>query len=278
MFGYVKVAEDDLKVKEYKRYKKYYCDLCRHIANYSQIARMMLSYDMVFFSLLLEPDAANECTMSKKEIRRCRKKHDSSNMLYISAISVMLLYHKLENDIQDGERLKRFAQRLIVRGYKKALSDYPVIGERISCAMETLCRLENEQCSDFATLEHAFSLPFADIFTCAPDRDVFASLRAQLAYHVAAWVYWFDMLQDVELDRSSGDFNAILLQENETDARAEILDLLDGHVRQAHDILNMLPYNENTPIVKNIILLGLPMQVGCGTSQKNKYVLKSCQS
>lgn len=79
----------------------------------------MLSYDMVFFSLLLEPDAANECTMSKKEIRRCRKKHDSSNMLYISAISVMLLYHKLENDIQDGERLKRFAQRLIVRGYKK---------------------------------------------------------------------------------------------------------------------------------------------------------------
>lgn len=86
------------------------------------------------------------------------------------------------------------------------------------------------------------------------------------------------MLQDVELDRSSGDFNAILLQENETDARAEILDLLDGHVRQAHDILNMLPYNENTPIVKNIILLGLPMQVGCGTSQKNKYVLKSCQS
>lgn len=80
-------------------------------------------------------------------------------MLYISAISVMLLYHKLENDIQDGERLKRLAQRLIVRGYKKALSDYPVIGERISCAMETLYRLENEQCSDFATLEHAFSLP-----------------------------------------------------------------------------------------------------------------------
>ena len=269
MFGYVKVAEDDLKVKEYKRYKKYYCDLCRHIANYSQIARMMLSYDMVFFSLLLEPDAASECTMSKKEIRRCRKKHDSSNMLYISAISVMLLYHKLENDIQDGERLKRLAQRLIVRGYKKALSDYPVIGERISCAMETLYRLENEQCSDFATLEHAFSLPFADIFTCIPDRDVFASLRAQLAYHVAAWVYWFDMLQDVELDRSSGDFNAILLQENETDAQAEILDLLGRHVKQAHDILNMLPYNENTPIIKNIILLGLPMQIGCGTSRRN---------
>lgn len=88
MFGYVKVAEDDLKVKEYKRYKKYYCDLCRHIANYSQIARMMLSYDMVFFSLLLEPDAANECTMSKKEIRRCRKKHDIHSfkgMNYIKA-------------------------------------------------------------------------------------------------------------------------------------------------------------------------------------------------
>lgn len=49
MFGYVKVVEDDLKIKEYKRYKKYYCDLCRHIANYSQIARLMLSYDMVFF-------------------------------------------------------------------------------------------------------------------------------------------------------------------------------------------------------------------------------------
>ena len=83
------------------------------------------------------------------------------------------------------------------------------------------------------------------------------------------------MLQDVELDRSSGDFNAILLQENETDAQAEILDLLGRHVKQAHDILNMLPYNENTPIIKNIILLGLPMQIGRGTSRRNKCVLKS---
>ena len=278
MFGYVKVAEDDLKVKEYKRYKKYYCDLCRHIANYSQVARLMLSYDMVFFSLLFEPDVTGECKAQKKEIRRCRKKCDSPNMLYISAISVMLLYHKLENDIQDGERLKRLAQRLIVRGYKKALSDYPVIGERISCAMENLYRLENERCSDFATLERTFSSSFADIFTCAPNCDVFTTLRAQLAYHVAAWVYWFDMLQDVEMDRLSGDFNAILLQENELEARTEILNLLDRHIDQAHDILEMFPYNENTPIVKNIILLGLPMQVGCGTSQKNKCVLKSCQS
>ena len=107
---------------------------------------------------------------------------------------------------------------------------------------------------------------------------MFTTLRAQLAYHVAAWVYWFDMLQDVEMDRLSGDFNAILLQENELEARTEILNLLDRHIDQAHDILEMFPYNENTPIVKNIILLGLPMQVGCGTSQKNKCVLKSCQS
>lgn len=278
MFGYVKVVEDDLKIKEYKRYKKYYCDLCRHIANYSQIARLMLSYDMVFFSLLFEPDVTSECKTQKKEIRRCRKKCDSPNMLYISAVSVMLLYHKLENDIQDGERRKKFAQHLIARGYKKAFSDYPAIGKRISCAMENLYRLENERCSDFAALERTFSSPFADIFTYAPNRDVFTTLRAQLAYHIAAWVYWFDMLQDVEMDRLSGDFNAILLQENEIEARTEILNLLDRHIDQAHDILEMLPYNENTPITKNIIFLGLPMQVESGISKKNKCVLKSYYS
>lgn len=86
-------------------------------------------------------------------------------MLYISAISVMLLYHKLENDIQDGERLKRLAQRLIVRGYKKALSDYPVIGERISCAMETLYRLENEQYTRVYSLKvYKTTLAVRDIF------------------------------------------------------------------------------------------------------------------
>ena len=64
MFGYVKVYEDELLVRNWKRYKHAYCALCRQIGCYSQAARMMLSYDMVFCVTLAEaaiPDEDRHC-------------------------------------------------------------------------------------------------------------------------------------------------------------------------------------------------------------------------
>ena len=87
MCGYVKVAEDDLRVREIKLYRQYYCGLCRQIANYSQVARLMLSYDMVFLALLIEaslPPVTKPC--KTKCFRYCSKICGDTKLNYIAAI------------------------------------------------------------------------------------------------------------------------------------------------------------------------------------------------
>ena len=261
MFGYVKIAEDELKIKEYKRYKNYYCGLCKQIACYSQASRLMLSYDMVFLALLIESETPSDTKSCKRKIfRRCRKECGDIRLKYISAISIILLYYKLQNDVQDGERLKAFFMGIISPGYKRAISDFPAIHEKIAFSMQTLYSLETQKCTSFATLERCFASCFSDMFILAPVADEFASIRAEVAYHVAAWVYLFDMLQDLEKDRRSGDFNAILLQADEEAGKTEIAEMLTMHISRASELIDCLPYSFNTPVLQNIVSLGLPLQ------------------
>ena len=54
MFGYVTVCEPELKVKDLKKYRAYYCGLCRTLKeDYGFMGQMTLTYDMTFVILLL---------------------------------------------------------------------------------------------------------------------------------------------------------------------------------------------------------------------------------
>ena len=53
MFGYIRPAKGDLKVKEFELYRSIYCGLCKQLGRaYGPFARMTLSYDFAFLSLL----------------------------------------------------------------------------------------------------------------------------------------------------------------------------------------------------------------------------------
>ena len=54
MFGYIRPLKDELKVREFNRYKACYCGLCHTLKEqYGAFARNILSYDFVFLAMLL---------------------------------------------------------------------------------------------------------------------------------------------------------------------------------------------------------------------------------
>jgi len=68
MFGYVTVNQDELKIKEWKRYRAYYCGLCHVLKEVAgQKARLTLSYDMTFLTMLL--DDLYDCEQKTGECR-----------------------------------------------------------------------------------------------------------------------------------------------------------------------------------------------------------------
>ena len=52
MFGYITVNQQELKIKEYNRYRAYYCALCKSLRERHGIAgQMTLTYDMTFLAM-----------------------------------------------------------------------------------------------------------------------------------------------------------------------------------------------------------------------------------
>lgn len=261
MFGYVKIVEDELLVKQHKLYKNCYCALCKQIGCYSQAARLLLSYDMTFLALLQEPiipDLQKHC--KGKWHRHCKKCAGDKKLQYCAAVSIILQYQKLQDDVIDGKKGRRLIQLAIQKGFMRAKHDYPEIEASISESMAALLDLEKESCNDFEMLEASFCSMFSNMFYNAPYRDEYADIKAEIAYHVAAWIYLFDMVQDYEEDRKTGNFNVLLIKEPGA-ARNELNNRLIMHLEKAEQLCGVLPYNDNTAIIQNVITLGLLRQM-----------------
>ena len=54
MFGYLIVNKPEMKIKDYERYRAYYCGLCRRLyKHYGKKGQLTLSFDMTFLTILL---------------------------------------------------------------------------------------------------------------------------------------------------------------------------------------------------------------------------------
>ena len=70
MFGYVTANEPELKVKDYHKYKAYYCGLCQSLKRqYGSAGQLTLAYDMTFVIILLTSLYESE---TKAESHRCK--------------------------------------------------------------------------------------------------------------------------------------------------------------------------------------------------------------
>ena len=55
LFGYVTPLKAELKVKDFTKFRSYYCGLCFQLKNSAgNIPRIVLNYDMTFLAILLD--------------------------------------------------------------------------------------------------------------------------------------------------------------------------------------------------------------------------------
>ena len=131
MFGYVTVNQDELKIKEWKRYRAYYCGLCHALKEVAgQKARLTLSYDMTFLTMLL--DDLYDCERENGECR-CMvhpvKKHayiKSEASQYAAKMNLLLCYDNLLDDWQDEKNAgAALAAAAIRKARMQVAAEYP---------------------------------------------------------------------------------------------------------------------------------------------------------
>ena len=107
MFGYITANREEMKIRDFKRYRSYYCGLCHALADrYGKTGQLTLTYDMTFLVILLNGLYEEPLTSIRKRcmVHPAEKQDMVFNRItdYAADMSMLLTYYKLMDDIREN--------------------------------------------------------------------------------------------------------------------------------------------------------------------------------
>lgn len=266
MFGYVRAAAPELKVKELTRYKAYYCGVCKAMSEYTFWGRGLLSFDLAFYALLIDFRAEAEI-LPKVCLPKFKKTPCAQGeaLRYAAALNVLLAAGKVKDDVDDGEAVKKALEFLLRGAERRADLKAGAAAATIRLHLAQLRQLEQERCDRIDAAADAFASMCAELCVCAPcveEETAYKRVIEHIGYHVARWVYLIDAYDDMENDAKKGCYNPIALEAQRRQLASGELALwiketLFASLHDAVLAVNLLPESFNKPILYNIIAFGL---------------------
>ena len=213
MFGYVTPLKGEMKVKDFERFKCYYCGLCCQIKkNFGNLPRLSLNYDMTFLGLLLDGISPEDIKVSKHKciLHPTQKKiviYNNEALSYASYMNISLVYYKFIDDINDDNntlsKLKSYMLWPYKRKFPKAIES---INSKIAQCLSDLSKLEtSKNFSSIDEISHPFSNLVGIILKGYPgklidDSDKLRNTLYNFGYTLGKWIYLIDALDDLKED------------------------------------------------------------------------------
>jgi hypothetical protein len=273
MFGYVTPCKMELKIKDYEKFKSYYCGLCKSIkTNIGNIPRAALNYDMTFLAILLDSLDSSKSTYTKQRcaIHPLKKKiilKDNSYLSYAAFCNVILSYYKLLDNINDDNSVKSRLFSLFFKNYlKKVPTDLRGHLIYIENTLNTLYSIEkNPKGKSIDSISHPFAELTGFIISSYKNGENKDSLY-WLGYNLGKWIYIIDAWDDLEKDMLNNKFNVInscfngdnlSFEEFSKKVENRIDFILGTCASQCAYFLSKLPLKKNKELLYNILQYGL---------------------
>lgn len=267
MFGYVRPARDELKVRQARDYEAAYCGLCRALgARHGFVARCFLNYDFTFLAILLDGGEGERCEERCPSRLWCKKKTciSSAGIDAAADAGTILSYWKLRDTVVDGSFWERQGARLlslVLRpGYRRAARLRPEFDQTVRSCLEELQALERERSASLDRTADTFARILAAAAPPSGDESRDRALY-QALYHVGRWIYLVDAWDDLEEDEASGAYNPISARfgGRETVDLDYLRTTLRHSLNLARSACALLALGRWQETVENILHLGLPM-------------------
>lgn len=277
MFGYVRVLEGELKVKEYALYKSVYCGLCKTMKKYTHhSSTLLLTYDFTFLALFRAAmtDSGFELRKSRCGIHPFKKRSaacENDVLRYCAGASAVLNYHKLLDDARDGDKrgFKRIGVRALLpvtkRHFRSAVKKMPEynflqLSEKVSDHLVVLTKLEQSSSNSPDACADAFGNVLAAVFSASLDTPEQRALADKVGYHIGKWIYFADAANDFEKDKKSGCFNPFVSVGYEALPTKLLSDCMTMELGAAYDLMTKysFKYTDVKNIILNAISLGMP--------------------
>ncbi len=268
MFGYVRVNKPEMKVKEYEAYRGIYCSLCRSMRkNFGVLSALTLSYDLTFFALArmsfggkMPSFKGGRCPYNPT--KRCNYcQNGEEELRYAAAVSMMMFYFKVKDNIADGSFFRRLLMYLVLPyallKYREAKKLYAEAAHIIEKAMseQSLTEKSGADSPDIAAHNSADALGKLLDYGFG-DENIY-----RFGYGTGKFVYLCDALDDIEKDIKKESFNVFvnkysLTEKPSEEIREEIKMSLNMCLAIVSEAYEGIENKSLTPLVENIIYEG----------------------
>lgn len=261
MFGYVTVCEPELKVKDLKKYRAYYCGLCRTLKeDYGFMGQMTLTYDMTFAVILL---SSLYETTTKHEEHRCKvhpakRQHMLQNEItsYAAAMNVLLAYYHMEDDWQDDRKVSSLMTKSMIQGKaKKIIEKYPRQSEIIRKSLKELGECEHENSMDIDRAAGCFGRLMAELFVWK--EDIWEKTLRKMGFYLGKFIYLMDAYEDLPEDRKKNRYNPLKELAKRPDYEAQMEQILRMMIAESTVRFERLPCLVDVDILRNILYDGV---------------------
>lgn len=265
MFGYVTIDKPELKVKEFYRYKSYYCGLCRTLKEeYGFRGRMTLSYDMAFLVLFLTSlyETPTKELQSHCPLHPVKKIPMLQNEIseYGAKMNILLVYFKCEDDWKDDKNLKGIAGMHLFRKKAKELcKEYKRQAQVIQKQLKVLAVYEEKQEETLDLAAGAFGKLMAELFVYK--EDMWEQELRNFGFYLGKFIYIMDAYDDLEEDLKTGSYNPLKAvkknSKDDNDYENTVQQILVMMMAEATAAFEKLPLLWDSEILRNILYSGV---------------------
>lgn len=261
MFGYLTVCRDELKIKDERMYKAWYCGICEELKKrHGQLSRFTLTYDMTFLALLLQGVYEDSTEQGQKKcLPHPFKKHPvitGEMTAYAADMNVLLAYYDILDDWEDERKPGAWIScRTLRKTFEETAAKYPRQKQAIEDYLKALKTCESSGNRDIDLASGLTGKLMAEIFS--PREDAFRDTLGRLGFHLGKFIYLMDAWEDVEKDTQKGNYNPFVGWASEEYFDDRVYQLLLLIVSDAAREFEKLPIEENVDILRNILYCGI---------------------
>ncbi len=261
MLGVMTIRKDELKFREFDRYRGFYCGLCHAIGKRCGGAcRMALSFEMTFMAMLLtslyEPQTS-------QDMRRCafhpvhkRLMLGNDAIDYCADLSALVSYYDLRDGWEDERRADRLAESaLLKKAAIRAGEALPRQKEAVERYVSSLHEIERRNDENLDAAANLTGELLAELFVFK--KDVYEQDLREMGFYLGKFIYLCDCFEDIEQDIKKKNYNPLIALSSRADFEQESRQMLEDMMARACRAFECLPLIDDAPIMRNILYSGI---------------------
>lgn len=261
MFGYITICKPELKIKDFEKYRGYYCGLCQELKErYGLGGQMTLTYDMTFLILLLTSLYEME---TEEERHRCRVHPVKRQRMlrgpvtaYAADMNLLLAWYHLKDDWADERKVSSLAaERLLKKKAGRIAEKYRRQARVFEAALGELSRLEKERSTDIDRTAGCFGRLMEELFVYK--KDVWEPTLRRIGFFMGKFIYIMDAYEDLEEDLKKKCYNPLRELYKREDYEQRVGDILCMMMGECSAEFEKLPCLADIDILRNILYDGV---------------------